>query len=430
MAEALGYGLLFAWVFRYCLLLFFNPNRLKFAPIRLYMMPLMQLLIAGILLSNATYRVTEEERGVRDFLSNEGVSFVAEGYYGYDTSTNDGAVYSALSEYKTAGTCLLIATIFAFAFQIYATKDKRLPWKYAIVSSGIILALTIYVTSVGVKFGEAALANSHLIKLSLIFAGWDSGWLTNIRYIYPIILAVCFLFYYKYLNEYYSYNTGYAVQPTRTQQSQSVKPQVNQQLYKVEQPSISSLPTTDKGHKRCPYCGEEILAVAKKCKHCGEWLNEVLKEYIRCSVCGEKVEKGLEKCPCCHENLFASSVALDIEEKTKPCLICGEEILDFAKKCKHCGEWQRELLKENVTCPICGELVEKGLETCPFCKEAMIKPKPKETVPCPICGEQIEVGIDKCPYCHESQKRCPLCGETIPLNSKVCPVCNSDLTEL
>ena len=26
--------------------------------------------------------------------------------------------------------------------------------------------------------------------------------------------------------------------------------------------------------KKCPYCGEEILAAARKCKHCGEWLEE------------------------------------------------------------------------------------------------------------------------------------------------------------
>jgi len=26
--------------------------------------------------------------------------------------------------------------------------------------------------------------------------------------------------------------------------------------------------------KKCPYCGEEILATAKKCKHCGEWLDK------------------------------------------------------------------------------------------------------------------------------------------------------------
>ena len=29
--------------------------------------------------------------------------------------------------------------------------------------------------------------------------------------------------------------------------------------------------------RRCPMCGEEILAVAKKCKHCGEYLDETAK---------------------------------------------------------------------------------------------------------------------------------------------------------
>ena len=62
--------------------------------------------------------------------------------------------------------------------------------------------------------------------------------------------------------------------------------------------------------KRCPYCGEEILAIAKKCKHCGEWLPEEVvedpKKQIPCPICGEEIDEGLDVCPYCHEKVEQS----------------------------------------------------------------------------------------------------------------------------
>lgn len=64
--------------------------------------------------------------------------------------------------------------------------------------------------------------------------------------------------------------------------------------------------------KKCPYCGEEVLAVAKKCKHCGEWFSNaenetVHKPQIECPVCAELVEVDTEICPHCHERISGAA---------------------------------------------------------------------------------------------------------------------------
>ena len=80
--------------------------------------------------------------------------------------------------------------------------------------------------------------------------------------------------------------------------------------------------------KRCPYCGEEILAIAKKCKHCGEWLSEKKteekpKQMTPCPICSELIEEGTEICPHCHERLGETikqdHTTLSGIEKNKQC---------------------------------------------------------------------------------------------------------------
>ena len=73
--------------------------------------------------------------------------------------------------------------------------------------------------------------------------------------------------------------------------------------------------------KQCPYCGEEILAVAKKCKHCGEWLEpkepEKEKKMIECPVCGEDVEEETDICPYCHERIEGADEAIQEPKEHK-----------------------------------------------------------------------------------------------------------------
>lgn len=65
----------------------------------------------------------------------------------------------------------------------------------------------------------------------------------------------------------------------------------------------------------CPFCGKEILAVAKKCKHCGKWLDDKSEEFVCCPTCGEKVKKGTTICPHCNEPMDGIDKGQTVSEK-------------------------------------------------------------------------------------------------------------------
>jgi TM2 domain-containing membrane protein YozV len=57
---------------------------------------------------------------------------------------------------------------------------------------------------------------------------------------------------------------------------QSGRPVVVANIMPVTTAQVGAM-TPANSDKACPYCGEQILAVAMKCKHCGEFLDPALR---------------------------------------------------------------------------------------------------------------------------------------------------------
>lgn len=104
--------------------------------------------------------------------------------------------------------------------------------------------------------------------------------------------------------------------------------------------------------KRCPYCGEEILAIARKCKHCGEWLDTrpATNETRNCPVCGEDIDASAKTCPYCNEPTgFTANNAKDntTNQNDTTDANAGEYLY-----CRNCNE---RISANADACPICGD---------------------------------------------------------------------------
>ena len=119
----------------------------------------------------------------------------------------------------------------------------------------------------------------------------------------------------------------------------------------------------------------------------------------------------------------------DVEEEVLSCPRCGVVII--GEDVEECPECEFELQKkaetvvkiEFISCPVCDAKIDGRSKICPFCSKALVKeeeedveeeieeePEPtaadmgvSEDVECPTCGTMVEKGMTECPACGEME---------------------------